>query len=136
MANRPERSAGLREYVGIVRRRLGYIVGIAPPILLLSMFLAFWIKPVYQATAIILLQSSSVNKDVIQTTVASNTEDEQIEVVQGRVMTLDTLSPLVRDFDPYPSDRGSANQKAERVLNSTAIEKVDPVSFKPTSDPT
>src|SRR5579872_3809500 len=100
MATKPERSSGLRDYVGIVRRRFVHILSIAPPVLFLFVFLAFWIKPQYQATATILLQSSSVSKDVVQSTIASNT-DEQIEEVQGRVMTLDTLTQLVHDYDPY-----------------------------------
>ncbi len=137
MVDKPQRTSGLGDYVGIVRRRLGYVLVIAPTILLVAIAIAFWVKPKYQATATILLQSSSVNKDVIQTTVANNTEDEQIEVVQGRVLTAGTLAQLVRDYDPYPNDHvASIEQKAERVAASTSVERVDPVSFKPTSDPT
>jgi len=132
-----ERSSGLRDYVGIFRRRVGYVIAIAPPILLLSIFLAFWIKPLYQATATILLQSSGVSKDVIETTVATRTEDEQIEVVQGRVLTPETLTQLVLDYDPFPDDHlSTTTQKAERIAEATTVERVDPVSFKPTSDPT
>jgi succinoglycan biosynthesis transport protein ExoP len=135
MATKPERSSGLRDYVGIVRRRSVHILSIAPPVLFLFVFLAFWIKPQYQATATILLQSSSVSKEVIQSTIASNT-DEQIEQVQGRVLTLDTLTQLVHDYDPYPQDQMSVAQKAQRVLGAVTVEPVDAVTFKPTSDAT
>jgi uncharacterized protein involved in exopolysaccharide biosynthesis len=102
--------------------------------LLLFIFLAFWLQPQYQATATILRRPSSMTKDVIVSTVASGTE-EQIEVVQGRVMTLDTLQQLVREFDPYPTDTvSSVARKAQRILQDTSLEKVDAVTFKPTSD--
>lgn len=129
-------SLGLSDYFGIIRRRSIYIASIAPPVLLLSVFLAFWLKPTYQATATILLQASTVTKDVITSTVTADT-DEQIDIVQDRVLTPDTLAQLVREVDPYPQDRLSDPMaKARRVLGATSIEKVDSVTFAPTTDPT
>lgn len=127
-------SPALRDYVGTIRRRFIYIATIFPPVLLLGVFIAYYIRPLYQSTATILLQPSSVTKDVIESTVATNA-DEQIEIAQSRVMTLDTLIELVRSYDPYPEDtRSSITQKAQRILGATSVEKVDPVTFKPTSD--
>ena len=41
----------------------------------------------------------------------------------------------MRDFDPYPDDTvSSVTRKAQRVLQDTSLEKVDAVTFKPTSD--
>jgi polysaccharide chain length determinant protein (PEP-CTERM system associated) len=129
-------SLGLNDYLGIIRRRSLYVASIAPPVLLLSIFVAFWLKPTYQATATILLQASTVTKDVITSTVTADT-DEQIDIVQDRVLRPDSLLPLVRGLDPYPQDHTSdAAQKARRVLGATSLEKVDPVSFAPTSDRT
>jgi len=129
----PESSSGTHDLIGIVRRRLMYFVFITPPIVLLAVFFAFWLKPRYQATATILLELSSVPTNVVQTTVVSYS-DQQIEIVQGRVMTLDTLKHLVEEFDPYPENTSSVIAKAQRVLESTTLEKVDPVSMKPVSD--
>ena len=95
----PATSAGLADYVGTIRRRLVYIASIAPPILFLFIFLAFWIKPQYQATATILRQLSSMTKDVIVSTVASGSE-EQIEVIQGRVMVLEHPRAAGAGFRP------------------------------------
>ncbi|HEX4052480.1 MAG TPA: hypothetical protein VHY19_16550 [Steroidobacteraceae bacterium] len=135
MATATATSSGLREYAELLRRRSIYVVTIVPACLLLAIALAFWLRPLYQATATILLQASTVTKDVIQSTVTSDT-DEQINIVRDRVLTPYTLVTLVRDYDPYPLDLvSSPEQKAQRVLAATSLETVDPVSFTPTSDP-
>jgi len=129
-------TAGLRDYLGTVRRRFAYVAFIAPPVLLLSVFLAYWLKPQFEASATLLLRPSSVNKDVIESTVAAST-DEQIEVVAGRVLTPDGLLTLVQSLDPYPEDKTSSpEQKAQRLLQATSVEKVDPVTYKPTTEQT
>lgn len=129
-------SSGLRDYVGTVRRRLPYVVFIAPPILLLSVFFAYWLKPQFESTATLLLRPSTVNKDVIESTVATTT-DEQIEVVAGRVLTPESLLTLVQTSDPYPEDKTSTPaEKAQRLLQATTVETVDPVTYKPTTEQT
>ena len=129
-------TASLRDYVSLLRRRAGYLLAIAPPILLAAIFLAFWLKPRYQSTSTIMLETSSVTKDVIGSTVVSYA-GQQIEVVQGRVMSVDTLKDLVDKYDPYPNEPGlSTRQKAQLIVQNTSIEHVDPVSFAPTSEDT
>jgi polysaccharide chain length determinant protein (PEP-CTERM system associated) len=125
---------GMREYSALLRRRLGYILAIAPPFLLGSIFLAFWLTPRYRGTATIMLETSSVTKDVIGSTVVSYA-GQQIEVVQGRVMTPEVLKGVIEKYDPYPGERTlSVVQKAQRVLENTTIERVDPVTFTPTTE--
>jgi succinoglycan biosynthesis transport protein ExoP len=127
-------STGMRDYATLLRRRKGYILAIAPPVLLGSIFLAFWLTPRYRATATIMLETSSVTKDVIGSTVVSYA-GQQIEVVQGRVMTPEVLKGVIEKYDPYPQERNlSAVQKAQRVLENTTIEHVDPVTFVPTTE--
>ena len=125
---------GLHAIRTVLRRRLPYVLGIAPPIVLAAVFLAFWIEPRYEATSTIMLQTSTVAKDVIGSTVVTY-GGQQIEVVQGRVMTTETLTKLVDKYDPYPALRGlSSAQKAQLILQNTSIEHVDPVNFKPTTE--
>ena len=89
------------------------------------------IRDRYQSSATILLEPAAIQKDLIQESVASYA-DEQIEIISGRVMTLDTLRGLVQDYDPYPDDRrSSTTQKAQRVLENMDLERVDPVSGLP-----
>jgi polysaccharide chain length determinant protein (PEP-CTERM system associated) len=47
-------------------------------------------------------------------------------------MTLENLTTLVEDFDPYPEDHELSDRaKAQLVRQNTAIEKVDPVTLEP-----
>ena len=126
--------APVGDYLGILRRRYIYLVTILPGVVFLCVIAAFAIHPRYQATATILLEPSSVPKDIIETTVISYS-DQQIEIVQGRVMTVATLLPIMHDIDPYPERKNlSPAEKAERLLDDTTVERVDPVTFKPQAE--
>ncbi len=121
-------------YLGALRRRAGYVVTILPATLFLCVLAAFGIRAQYQASATIMLEPSSVPKDVIESTVLSYS-DQQIEIVQGRVMTADSLRQIVQDIDPYPDRTSwSVAEKAQRILEDTSLEKVDPVTMKPAAE--
>lgn len=122
--------AGITGYAAIIRRRARYIGIIAPVLILLSVYLSFALTPLYESTATILLEPSSVDPKVVTTTVTSYS-NQQIEIVQGRVMTIDTLKELVTAYDPYPGTALSAAQKAQQVFEDTSVERVDPVTLKP-----
>jgi polysaccharide biosynthesis transport protein len=126
-----------RDYVGVLRRRANYVLTIIPAAILLATYLAFAIRPQYQATATILLESSGVvQKDVVETTVVSHS-DQQIEIVQGRVMSPDIMLELVNSDDPYPDETSlSPQKKAQRVVEDTSLERVDPVTLKPMAEST
>src|SRR4030088_1088942 len=128
--NTTDTASGLGSYVAILRRRIGYISIIAPLFILGAVYLAFWLTPLYQSTATILLEPSSVDPKVVTTTVISYSNN-QIEIVQGRVMTTDALKELLKDYDPYPGEPLSAYEKAQKILDDTSVERVDPVTMKP-----
>jgi polysaccharide biosynthesis transport protein len=123
-------SEGLSGYRAILRRRWIYVAIIAPVCILLSVYISFALTPLYQSTATLLLEPSSIDPKVVTTTVTSYSND-QIEVVQGRVMTIDTLKDMVKEYDPYPGSGWSAHEKAQNVLEATSVERVDPVTMKP-----
>lgn len=121
---------GLGDYASILRRRWAYVVTIAPAVILLAVYFAFALAPEFQSSATIMLEPSSVPKDLVETTVASYA-DKQIEIVQSRVMTLDALKQLVTQYDPYPQETTlSASAKAQRIIENTSFERVDPVTMK------
>lgn len=121
-------------YFGALRRRRIYIATILPAVLFLCVLAAFGIQPQYQATATIILEPSSVPKDIIETTVLSYS-DQQIEIVQGRVMTPESLQRIVKEIDPYPTrTTWTLAEKAQRVMDDTTLEKVDPVTMKPLAE--
>jgi polysaccharide chain length determinant protein (PEP-CTERM system associated) len=122
------------DYFGVLRRRYIHLVTILPGVVFLCVLAAYGIHPLYQASATIMLEPSSVPKDIIETTVVSYS-DQQIEVVQGRVMTIDTMLAIVHDIDPYPERKNmSAADKAQKILDDTTLERVDPVTFKPEAE--
>ncbi len=134
MATATVPGAGIGDYLGALRRRYIYLITILPAVIFISVVAAFAIPPLYRSTATIMLELSSVPKDIIETTVIS-AADQQIEIVQGRVMTVESLLNIVHDIDPYPSHKDwSANDKAQRILDNTSLERVDPVTLKPTQE--
>jgi polysaccharide chain length determinant protein (PEP-CTERM system associated) len=123
--------SGSSNYFGVLRRRAAYVAVILPLVTLSAVYLAFALPPLYRSTATILLEPSSVNNNVVASTVISYS-NEQIEIVEGRVLTVPTLQELVRQFDPYPKEPWlSSQQKAQRILQNTSVERVDPVTLKP-----
>jgi polysaccharide biosynthesis transport protein len=126
-------ATGLSAYTPILRRRGTYIAILAPAFILLAVYLSFSLTPLYQSTAIIFLEASSVDQKVVTTTVMSAANDP-IEVVQGRVMTIATLKQLIKDYDPYPGAPMTPGEKAQQILEETQVERVDPVTFKPLQD--
>lgn len=124
----------LGNYAAILRRRVIYVATILPAVVFLCVVAAFGIRPLYQSSTVIMLEPSSVPKDIIESTVLSYS-DQQIEIVQGRVMTAEGLQRIVREMDPYP-DRvaWTVAEKAQRLLEDTSLEKVDPVTMKPQAE--
>ncbi len=122
--------AGLAGYLAILRRRRTYLAIIPPLFVLAAIYFSFSITPLYESSAAILLEPSSVDPKVVTTTVISYSS-EQIEIVQGRVMTTDVLKELVKNFDPYPKAQLTTFEKAERIVQDTTVERVDPVTLKP-----
>lgn len=127
-------SSGIGDYIDILRRRAVYPAIIVPAVLFICLLAAFGITPRYRASATIMLEMSSVPKDFIETTVTSYA-DQQIEIVQGRVMTVDSLRNIVQQVDPYPGQKSwSETDKAQRILDDTTLERVDPVTLKPQTE--
>lgn len=126
-------TGGLTGYVPILKRRARYIAVILPLFILLAVYLSFALTPLYQSTATILMEASTVDQKVVQSTVMSGAND-QIEIVQGRVMTIGILKDLIKEFDPYPGSPLTPGEKAQQILEDTQVERVDPVTLKPLQD--
>jgi len=128
------RPSAASDYWGALRRRSIYVFTIFPAVVFLCVLAAYGLRPEYQATSSIMLQPSSVPKDIIESTVISYS-DQQIEVVQGQVLTIDTLLKIVQEVDPYPKNTAMTPQdKAQKLLEDTSIERVDPVTLKPQAE--
>jgi polysaccharide chain length determinant protein (PEP-CTERM system associated) len=128
--NAVETPATLADYLDVLRRRRIYLLTIVPAALLIAIFLAYALSPLYRATATILLEPSSIPAELVQTTVTTYA-DQQFELVQRRLMTADLLEKIVTELDPYPeAPELSARQKAELIAEYTLVERVDPITFE------
>jgi succinoglycan biosynthesis transport protein ExoP len=126
-------AGGINGYIPILRRRSRYIAIILPLFVLLAVYLSFALTPLYESTATILMEASTVDQKVVSSTVMSGAND-QIEIVQGRVMTLGVLKDLIKEYDPYPGSPMTPVEKAQQILEDTTLERVDPVTLKPLLD--
>jgi len=119
------------DYLDVIRRRWIYVATVLPAAILIAVFLAFALPPMYLASGTILLEQALVPQDFVRTTVTT-AGDQQIELVRRRVMTIDTLTALVEDFDPYPDDHELSDRAKVRLISlNTWIEKVDPITLEP-----
>ena len=134
MARTIMQTSAVSDYWGALKRRSIYVFTILPAVVFICVLAAFGLRPEYQATASIMLQNSSVPKDIIESTVISYS-DQQIEIVQGKVLTLDSLLNIVKEIDPYPLIVAmSPAEKAQKMLEDTSVERIDPVTFKPQAE--
>ena len=62
-------STGIGDYLGALRRRYIYLITVLPAVMFISVVAAFGISPLYQSTATIMLELSSVPERCI---IASN----------------------------------------------------------------
>jgi len=126
-----ENAGGIGSYEAIFRRRGVWIVTIVPAALLLSLFMAYALPAEYRSTATLTLEQGAISEDLVKSTVRSYA-DQQIDIIQGRVMTVDAIRDLVKEYDPYPEESQlSASAKALRVIKDTSLERVDPVTYEP-----
>ena len=120
----------LGDYAAVLRRRRLPLLTIIPAAILLAIALAFALPASYRSSATILLEPSSIPENLVQTTVTSYI-DQQIELVQRRVLTPDNLEPIVKEIDPYPEMKGlSTRDKAKQIIADTVVERVDPITLK------
>lgn len=118
----------LIDRVEILRRRWVYPALITPSCLLIAIFTAFAITPMYRSSGTVILEPSSVPKELVAT--ATSYADQQFELIQRRVMTTDSLLTVIAKVDPYPQLDASPAEKARMVADATEIERVDPVTLE------
>jgi succinoglycan biosynthesis transport protein ExoP len=133
-----EKPSGLGgAYRDLIRRRWQYPALIVPITALLSVFVAYILPVSYQATGTIMLEPSSIPKDLIQSTVRDLEEipayaEQSLELVRRRVLTPDRMAQLVKELDPYPRLQNlTAQEKGRMVVENVSVERVDPITLKP-----
>src|SRR5210317_2158394 len=88
------------EALGFVTRRKGLCIGVAIPILLGAILLAYKLPPIYRSDASILIEQAAIPGDIVQSSITSYV-DEQIQVVTQRVLANDNASKIIERNDLY-----------------------------------
>ena len=123
--------SGFGSYRALLRRRSAWIITIVPAALLLAVYIAYSLPAQYRSTATIIYERAAISGDLIRNTVNS-ADDQQIEIIQGRALTVGSLKDVVAEIDPYPNEAGMSDEaKAQRIIQDTSLERVDPVTFLP-----
>jgi uncharacterized protein involved in exopolysaccharide biosynthesis len=113
-------------YLGILRRRLLYLIAPAVVVFVAACGLAYLLPPVYEATAKVLVESQQIRADLAAPTVVASAS-ERLQVIQQRLMTRDNLLSVARKFELYPFDRAqlSPTDLVARMQSATQIELLD-----------
>jgi polysaccharide biosynthesis transport protein len=119
----------LGDYFDVVRRRWIYPATVLPAAILIAVYLAYTLTPIYRSSGTILLEDSSIPADMVRTTVTT-----RIDVAQRIVLTQENMAALVESLDPYPTLDMGTNAKARELLENIAVERVDPITLQP-ADP-
>jgi polysaccharide chain length determinant protein (PEP-CTERM system associated) len=124
----------MRDYLDVLRRRWVVIATLFPASILLGVYLAYALPPLYRSSATIMLEPSSIPEDILRSTVTAYA-DQQLDLVRRRVLTTDNLTTLVDDLDPYPNRRDlSVTGKAQLISDDTLVERVDPITLEPLTE--
>ena len=94
----------LAYFIGIAKRRAFHFA--IPFVLVLTIgFLIVAIqRPIYEAEAKILVEFPEIPTDLVEPTVTA-AATERIQVIQQRLMSRDSLVPIVQKFNLFPSER-------------------------------
>jgi polysaccharide biosynthesis transport protein len=117
MEERNETELGLKDYLGIIKRRAGLFALIAAPILTIAVALAFRLPPVYESIGILLVEQSEVSQDMVRSTI-TNLPDERVRRITERVLTSENLARIIAEHDPYPEleEREAVRQLRRSVV--------------------
>ena len=109
-----EGGRSIRDYLGILQRRLKLILLVFMALSLIGAVVAFTLPAVYRSTATILIKEQEIPQEFVRSTVTSQA-DERIQVISQQVMTRATLLELVDRYGLY----GKARQRetSEEILD-------------------
>ena len=109
-----EGGRSIRDYLGILQRRLKLILLVFVALSLIGAVVAFTLPAVYRSTATILIKEQEIPQEFVRSTVTSQA-DERIQVISQQVMTRATLLELVDRYGLY----GKARQRetSEEILD-------------------
>ena len=103
-ATMEEQEKDLGDYLNILNRHKGLMLGIASLILAISLAIALALPAIYKSTSTILIEQQEVPQDFVRTLVTSFAE-QRIQVISQKILSTRNLIPLIEKYDLYSEDR-------------------------------
>jgi uncharacterized protein involved in exopolysaccharide biosynthesis len=121
-----ESGKDFREYLALLRRRMGQILAVAAALAAITIAVAIALPPVYRSSATILVQEQEIPPDLVRSTVTSFA-DERIQVISQQVMTRAVLLELADKYDLYEKyrERGMTEEIVERMRRDIRLSTID-----------
>jgi succinoglycan biosynthesis transport protein ExoP len=94
------------DYLSIMRRRAPYLIGIFVAVLLISAVFAIVMPPTYRATGTIMVESQKIPDNIVPSAIR-NQLDEQINMINQRVMTRGNLLQIANKYNLFQESAGT-----------------------------
>lgn len=124
----------LGEYLLVLKRRKWHFIVPFLLVLAASVATAFWLPPVYQGQATILVEQQEIPSDLVSTTVTGYVH-ERIQSLKQRLLTHENLWALAEEIDFWGEERTTVPQDevVMAMREGVAIEMVDVETHDPGS---
>lgn len=128
-----ENEKGLSDYLDILRRRKYYFILTFPILALVAIAIALTLPPIYRSQGVILIESQDIPSDLVRSTVTSFAE-EQIKVIEQRVLTTALIQEAVQKHNLYPElrQKASPTQIAQKFRSNVDVNMVSARVMDPT----
>ena len=125
---------GLADYLGILRRRIWYLIIPAILIFVVAAAVAAWMPATYRSTATILIEQQQIPQDLVRSTVTSYA-DQRVQTISQRVMTTANLSKIIEKYNLFADERKSQSMQTvvNRMRSNVKLEMVDAKVVDPRS---
>lgn len=128
----------LKDYVAVIKRRKGILLGTFLVLLLVSLLATFLWPPTYRSTATILIRDQEIPRDLVPSTITSFADQRLLEI-QARVVTSANLARLIEDFNLYadlrrrlPATEVVEEMREDYSLDLISADVIDPRTGRPT----
>jgi len=117
------RTRTFSDYLALLRRRQGMILGMGASLLVASVALAFLLPAVYRSTATILIEEQEIPPDLVRSAIATYA-DQRIETIKQQVLSRSTLWRIVEQYDLYKRlrKRSPTEEVLERFTKDIQID--------------
>ncbi|MEM7255576.1 MAG: Wzz/FepE/Etk N-terminal domain-containing protein [Pseudomonadota bacterium] len=112
-----EPGSSIGDYLQVLSRRKGLLLGALFAILILALAVAFLVPPTYRSTATILIERQEIPEDFVRSTVTTFA-DQRLAAIRQQVMTTANLIQVINKYDLYPKER--EREPIEQVVKDMA----------------